>query len=745
MRIGTDYNVPKAYTYNPNFKRNWAEHVSWGANFVKETGKANFKMFTFKDAKNVFVELAKDSGRKFGNIKDRIVKLLFIQGAAFGLGEVSTQDDATTIYPMNNKGDGVFEVDNIDTKENSSYRFIVQTQDGKFNIVKDAYAKKQPDINGWSEIYDPNGYDWRNTAWNDSPNRIVRKPNEPMRGLENLIIEEVNIPTLSQEGTFEKARAHIDDIVDRGIATAIEIMPVENTFSLQWGYDGVDKFAVNEKMGDPNKLKELIDYIHGRGLNVIMDMVPNHVGPDGCDLKESGPYLKGPNAFGNAINYEGKDNRYVRDWMTNAALWWVNEFKVDGLRLDMTKFCDSDYLLKQIVAEVNHHNPQTFIIAEDGRENQASVTAYQVQPMTHENMLEMIDQSVDNIATKGWMTYPDNIGFDSEWDFPFMHELKDAVIMPRYLNLDRLDEKIRNSQHRVKFVMSHDEIGNCDGTRLIPKIVASEMGLFYKVDGNSDAEKGQRTAHIAQKLTELYATGKLEQMSPEELHRMAKEMGLNDRKHISASGFERAFNIAKAKQKLAFATVMTIPGPKMYFQGDDDMKLSYFKFFREFSSDEYRRANDPNYLKSILAEKGYDTLEKFARPQSVIGSVIPSDNTYSVQMLNFSKDLSKLVKSSDALLKGNIINTYKDTVHKVHTHHLKYGDEEILVLKHFGEEFHSDSYYITGFPEGNWQEIFNSDKKEYGGFNFVNTGKLINSSSQDLNLAPNSVVILKKV
>ena len=745
MRVGADYKLANTYSYCPSFKRNWSEHVSWGANFVKETGKTNFKMFTFKDAQNVFVELAKDSGKKFGKIKERIVNLFFVQGTALGLGGIKPQDDDTEIYRMESKGDGVFEVDNIDATANTSYRFIIQTNDGKFNIVKDAYAKKQPDINGWSEIYDPEEYDWENTGWDKNPNRIVKKPGEPLRGLENLIIEEINIPTLSSEGTFEKAKAHIDDIAKRGIATAIEIMPVENTYSLQWGYDGVDKFAVNEKMGDANKLKELIDYTHGKGLNVIMDMVPNHVGPDGCYLSETGPYLKGPNSFGNAINYEGKDNRYVRDWMTNAVLWWVNEFKIDGLRLDMTKFCESDYLLKQIVAEVNYHNPRTFIIAEDGRDNQASVTAYHTQLMTHEELLEMIDQSVDNIATKGWLTYPDKIGFDSEWDFPLMHELKDAVIMPQTLNLDRLDEKIKNSQHRIKFVMSHDEIGNCDGTRLIPKIVASEMGLFYKVDGNSDAEKGQRTAHIAQKLTELYATGKLETMSTEELHRMAKDMGLNDKKHISASGFERAFNIAKARQKLAFATVMTVPGPKMYFQGDDDMKLSYFKFFREFSNDKCMRANDSNYVKSIIAEKGYDTLEEIARPQSIIGSVIPSDNTYSAQMLNFSKDLSSLVKTSAPLLKGNIINTYKDSINKVHTHHLKYGNDEVLVLKHFGENFHADSYSITGFPEGDWQEIFNSDNRKYGGSNFINTGKIFSAKSQDLSLAPNSVIILKKL
>ena len=88
-----------------------------------------------------------------------------------------------------------------------------------------------------------------------------------MRGLDKLIIDEINIPTVSKEGTFAGAKARIDKIAERGVATAIEIMPVENTYSMQWGYDGVDKFAVNEKLGGAAGLKELIDYAHGKGLN----------------------------------------------------------------------------------------------------------------------------------------------------------------------------------------------------------------------------------------------------------------------------------------------------------------------------------------------------------------------------------------------------------------------------------------------------------------------------------------------
>lgn len=746
MKIETNCKISKPYCPKMSFKHSYTEHVSWGANYIKKNQKANFKLFTFPDTKAVFVEIAKQASTSVGNIKDRIVQLLFTQGAAMGLKSVMPSDDTTEIYPMKKNGNGVFTLNNVPCEKNNPYRFIIQKDETDIRLVKDPYAKKQPNINGWSLIYDQTDYDWQNNSWinGEDKRKITRKPNEKMRGLENLIIEEVNIPTLSIEGSFDKAKEHINHIAEKGIATAVEIMPAENTFSLQWGYDGVDKFAVNEKLGGANKFKELIDYIHGKGLNVIIDMVPNHMGPDGYYINdEAGPYIKGQNDFGLSINYEGANNKYVRDWMVNAALWWLNEFKADGLRLDMTKFCDSDYLLKQIVAEVNYHNPKAFIIAEDGRDNLKSVTEYASHKFSHKKIISMIDKSVENI-TKGWLTYPNEIGFDSEWDFPFMHELKNTILMPASINLDRLDDRIRNSKYRVKFVMSHDEIGNIDGTRLIPKVIASQLNIFKKMQGSSDTERRQKAAHLSQEFTKLYVTGTLKNMSDEEIHKIAIEHGMNPNARISFEEIELAFNIARAKQKLAMGTVMSVPGPKMYFQGDDELKLSYFKFFREFSDDKEKRAKYPEYVASIIAEKGYDTLEEIARPESVLGSIVPEDNTYSTQMRNFMKDLSTIVKKSKALTLGDIVDTRKDTYNNIHSHLLKQGDEEIIVLKNFGDKFHTKSYKPPILQSGEWEEIFNSDSVEYGGSGYINKG-VISTENNDLNIAPNSICILRKI
>ena len=750
MRISNRYELaPAKTTAKPTFKRNWSEHASWGAKFVKETGKANFKLFTFPDAKQVFVEIADKASKNFGNIKDRVVQLLALQGAAYTIKNISTKNEESKLYPMENKGEGVFETKDIDAEENAQYRYVIVKENNEITLVKDPYSKKQSNINGWSEIYNPDNYEWKATDWlqGKDPRKIVRKPNEPLRGLDNLIIEEINIPTLSKEGSFDKAKAHIDKIAEKNFATAIEILPVENCFSLQWGYDGVDKFAINENMGNAAQLKELIDYAHSKGLNVIMDMVPNHIGPDGNYLTQAGPYVKKAGPFGDVPNYEGQNNKFVRDWMSNAALWWVDEFKVDGLRLDMTKFCESDYLLKQVVAEVNEHFPSVFMIAEDGRDNKHTVTDYERYKNTHENELAMIDQSVDNIANERWHTYPNAIGFDSEWDFPLMHELKNAIIEPYKINLDRLDSTIWNSKYRVKYVMSHDEIGNEDGTRLMPKVITSELNLFLRINGYSDANRGQKAAHVGQKIAELYLSQKLEKMTEKEVALELKKLGIDNIEGLTKDLIEQACEIAMAKQRFALATIMTLPGPKMYFQGDDSADLSYFKFFREFSNEKEARANNPSFAPNIINEKGYDTLESIARQDSIVGNNgLDENNSKYIKKFNkFTKHLSGIIKRNPAILKGNIVNTYKDHANKIHIHHLKHGDNEVLVIKNFGNSFFNDFGY-PNFPQGTWKEEFNTDYNAFGGSNCTNSSRNdITQQNQWLGLAPNAVMILKKI
>ena len=703
-------------------------------------------MFSFPDAKAVFVEVANVMSAGMGGIKERVVQILATAGATLSINSVEAKDSDSIVYPMAHKGDGVYEVDNVKATPNDKYRYVVVDKNNNVNLVKDPYSKTQIDINGWSSIYNTDNYEWKNTNWLEGkdPRRIVRKPDEPFRGLEKLIIDEVNIPTLTEEGTFESAKKRVDVIADRGVATAIELLPVENTFSKQWGYDGVDKFAVNEKLGGAKQLKELIDYAHGKGLNVIMDMVPNHMGPDGDYLKQTGPYETGAGQFGAKLNYEGENNRYVRDWMANAALWWANEFKVDGIRFDMTKETASDYLLKQLVEELNEHNPQVFTIAEDGRDNKLSVTRYDDNDNPHDDKLDFIDMNIEFIHSRNWKSTPHAIGFDSEWDFPFMHALKCAITHNNQTSLNDIDKNIKTSAYRVKYAMSHDEIGNIDGTRLIPKIIAQYLNLFANMEGIDNADKGQKAAQLAQKLVATIISN--ENISSTELAKIQSDFGsavFYDKKTIKT-----ALKVALAKQRLAQGTIMTVPGPKMYFQGDDNAEIGHFKFFREFSGDREYRKTHPEVIANIKREKGYDTFIDDALPDSIIDKIKPSGTFKDVQkqMILFNQDLVKLIDENPALQSGDISARFKEHDKLVHIHRLTKGDSDIVVFKNFADTFYDGNYSSLGFPkEGNWVEILNSDDKKYGGGGKTNEGKTFSDTNQNFNFAANSIIIMKRV
>lgn len=729
----------------PNFGRVWEEHISWGANYVKNKGTTNFKLFSFPDAKAVFVEIADKATAGLQNIRERLVQIVALAGTGLAYEKAIGIDEHSKAYKMEHKGDGIYVANDVDAKPDDKYRYIIVDGARNINIVKDPYAKKQENIHGWSSIYDPDNYKWKNTKWLEGKDsrRINRDSKDgAFHGLSKLRIEEVNIPTITKEGTFIAAKNAIDKIAEKKIVNAIEIMPLENTYSKQWGYDGVDKFAINERMGTHAELKELIDYAHGKGLNVIMDMVPNHMGQDGDYLAQTGQYEYDSTEWGAKLNYEHDGNKYVRDFMVNAALWWANEFKVDGLRLDMTKHTASDYLLKQIVDEVNEHNPNVFLIAEDGRDNKLSLTRYDDTQNTHEEKINNIDLFVDLIG-KGAKSTPHAIGFDSEWDFPFVHALWDAVTHNSRTSLTALDDAMINSNHRVKYIMSHDEIGNKDGTRLIPKIMAQYMDYFSNLN-DSNENKGQKAARLSQDIFVALLTGK--NSTDEELKKLQQDYGM--RYIFDRTALVNGLKAALAKSRLAYGTIMTVPGPKMIFQGEGSVDMSYFKFFRDFSPEFHNYPPNKGIHEKISAEKGYDISNEYAMKDSIVGQIKPGGEFANVQeqMIAYNKDLSKLIDSNEALQSGIIKSVYRDHENMVHIHSLEKDGEKFLIFKNYADNFHNGTYSSLGFPhDGKYIEVFNSDDVIYGGSGRLNKGREITADNQNLKLAANTMVILKKL
>ena len=187
----------------------------------------------------------------------------------------------------------------------------------------DPASRLQPDgVHGPSQVVDP-AFTWADAGW---------------RGLAlaDHIIYELHVGTFSQEGTFGGVIGELDALVDLGV-TAVELMPVAHfSGTRNWGYDGVSLYAVHTAYGGPDGLKRLVDACHRRGLAVILDVVYNHLGPEGNYLAAFGPYFtdRYRTPWGDAVNFDGPDSDEVRRFVVDNACRWIDEFHVDGLRLD---------------------------------------------------------------------------------------------------------------------------------------------------------------------------------------------------------------------------------------------------------------------------------------------------------------------------------------------------------------------------------------------------------------------------
>ena len=193
------------------------------------------------------------------------------------------------------------------------------------NLIRpDPAAHWQPDgVHGASAVVDPKAFSWRDRSWCNLP-------------LEEYIIYELHVGTFTPEGTFEAIIPRLGVLKDLGI-TAIEIMPVAQfPGDRNWGYDGVFPYAVQNSYGGPDKLKQLVDACHKQGIAVIMDVVYNHLGPEGNYLANFAPYFtnKYRPIWGEALNFDEEYSDGVRNFFIENALYWLREYHIDALRLD---------------------------------------------------------------------------------------------------------------------------------------------------------------------------------------------------------------------------------------------------------------------------------------------------------------------------------------------------------------------------------------------------------------------------
>jgi maltooligosyltrehalose trehalohydrolase len=203
----------------------------------------------------------------------------------------------------------------------SRYLYLL---DGEY-ARPDPVSRFQPEgVHGPSEVIDPNNFLWEDPHWKGMP-------------LEEMIVYEIHTGTFTREGSFEAIIPCLDYLKNDLGVTAIELMPVgQFPGERNWGYDGTYLYAPQNSYGGPWGLKTLIQACHQKGLAVILDVVYNHLGPEGNYLANYGPYFtdRYKTPWGSAINFDGPESDEVRNFMIDNALYWVMEYHVDGLRID---------------------------------------------------------------------------------------------------------------------------------------------------------------------------------------------------------------------------------------------------------------------------------------------------------------------------------------------------------------------------------------------------------------------------
>ncbi|MDA8388919.1 MAG: malto-oligosyltrehalose trehalohydrolase [Nitrospiraceae bacterium] len=224
------------------------------------------------------------------------------------------------VLAMRPAADGFFEADVAGLRPGARYFYILDGEKRR----PDPASRFQPEgVHGPSEVTDPAGHGWTDAGWTNPP-------------IEDYVIYELHTGAFTAEGTFGAAEKRIPYLKELGV-TAVEIMPVAQfPGGRNWGYDGAYPYAPQNSYGGPAGLKSLVDALHGAGIAVILDVVYNHLGPEGSYLADYGPYFTGTykTPWGAAINYDGPASDNVRRYFIGNALYWFRHFHMDALRLD---------------------------------------------------------------------------------------------------------------------------------------------------------------------------------------------------------------------------------------------------------------------------------------------------------------------------------------------------------------------------------------------------------------------------
>lgn len=418
---------------------------------------------------------------------------------------LNSNDKSESRHKMQIDSRGFYEA-TIPARAGDLYLYLLEGEKRR----PDPASRFQPrGVHSESAVVDPDSFTWTDESW---------------KGLEadKLFIYELHVGTFSGKGTFDGVAEYVDYLVKLGV-TAVELMPVAQfSGSRNWGYDGVHPYSPQNTYGGVESLKSLVDRCHSAGLGVILDVVYNHLGPEGNYLGDFGPYFsyKYKTPWGPAINYDESGSDQVREFIVNNALYWVNEYHIDALRLDAIHgiFDNStEHILQEIGTAVHAQSERLgknlFVIAESDLNDPKTVT--------------LVDRC--------------GYGLDAQWSDDFHHSVH------TYLTGERFG-----------YYQDFGDLGD----------IAKSLSDVFVYDGRYSRYRGRR--HGAK-------------VTNREAKRFVFSMQNHDQVGNRADGRRLAALVDRKKIKLAAGLLILSPYVPLFFMGEEYGETNPFYYFTSHS------------------------------------------------------------------------------------------------------------------------------------------------------------------
>ena len=582
--------------------------------------------------------------------------------------DLKLEGDFSRLLPMAPAAGGYFELlaDHVDP----GTRYFYRINGGADR--PDPASRFQPDgVHGASAVVDRR-FDWTDSDWSGI-------------GLHEYITYELHVGTFTSAGTFDAVIDHLDTLAELGV-TAVELMPVAQfPGGRNWGYDGVQPFAPQNTYGGPNGLKRLVDACHNRELAVVLDVVYNHLGPEGNYLGQFGPYFtdRYRTPWGEAVNFDGPDSDEVRRFFIENALYWIDEYHVDALRLDAVHAifdASARPIMRQLADAVRL----------EGERSGRRVYTVAESSLNDSRLIRPKEQG--------------GCGVDAQWCDDFHHALRTTI--------------------------TNDASGYYRDFHGFDDLVKSYRDAFVE-DGRYSPYRGRRHGNSARDIRPsrfVVCSQNHDQVGNRMLGERLTEL------------------ISFDKQKVAAALVLLSPYQPMLFMGEEYGETARFQYFTSHSDEQLveavRRGRQDEFQRFLWDEEPPDPQDEATFERCKLQQEL-RDQGHHRTLQQYYAELIDLRKREPALAFAD--RTRMETLalvpRRVMGSHRWSHERQLFVVFHFGD---TPTTVELPLASGRWAKLLDSAESRWLGAGDGPPASVDSAGGVPCRLAPHSVAVFGK-